>query len=128
MIAVCLELLANGLHGTVQYDLRMVDEGDMVADFLHGSHVVGGEDNRVPFRFQLHDFLLQAVSVHWVESAERFVQDEQLRFMDNRDDELHLLLHSLRQLFQLLVPPRHDVELLEPIGEPCACLLVAETF
>ena len=27
---MCLELLAHGLHGTVQYDLRMVDEGDMV--------------------------------------------------------------------------------------------------
>ena len=40
-------------------------------------------------------------------------------------NELDLLLHPLAQLLYFAVPPRHDVELLEPLGEPLtSCRLV----
>ena len=94
VVTVGLELLPYGLHGPVQNDMRLVDEGDVVAYFLNGCHVVGGEDDGMPFRFQFQDFLFQPFRIDGVESAERLVPDEQPGFMDDRDDELHFLLHA----------------------------------
>ena len=46
------------------------------------------------------------------------VEDQQLGFVEHRDDELHLLGHALRELFDLLVPPLLNAEFDEPLLQP----------
>src|SRR5690606_2120795 len=48
-------------------------------------------------------------------SREWFVEDEQFWFVKHSGDELYLLLHALRQLLHLLVPPVDDSKLFEPV-------------
>ena len=90
-----------------------VDERDMVTNLLHGGHVVRGKHDGGPFALQLRNLLLQQVRVDGVETAERFVQNEKRRFMENRGDELDFLLHPLGEFLHRLVPPLHNPELLE---------------
>ena len=102
-------------HAAGQYQPAVVDEGDVVADVLHRCHVVGGVDDGVSGIAEPQDFGLQQFGVHGVETAERLVEDHQFRLVEDGDDELHLLLHALREF--LLVPPGHDVEFLEPFRQ-----------
>ena len=60
--------------------------------------------------------------------AERFVEDQKFRFVNDGDDELYFLLHPFGQLFQFLVPPGHDIKFFEPAYQPYASFLVGEPF
>ena len=48
--------------------------------------------------------------------------------MQHRGDELHLLLHSLRQFLDLAVPPAVNLKLLEPPLQPPCGLVAAQTL
>ena len=97
--------------------MRVVYQRDVVADFLHGAHVVGREDYGVPFVAQFEDFFFQQFGVDWVEARKRLVKDEKLRLVKHGYYKLHLLLHAFRQLLKFLVPPRIDVKLVEPLAQ-----------
>lgn len=53
-----------------------------------------------------------------IETRKRLVEDQQLRFVQHRDDELDFLGHTLRKFVHLAVPPRFDAEFDEPLLEP----------
>ncbi len=89
-------LLADLLDVAVENHLRLVDQGYFVAYFLHRRHVVGREQDSGTVVLQVEYFLLQQLCVHRVETTEGFVKDEQRGFMQDGDDELNFLLHSLR--------------------------------
>lgn len=72
--------------------------------------------------------LFQHVGVDGVESAERFVEDEQLGFVQDGDDELELLRHALAQFAHFLVPPVFYAEFLEPHLQPGGRFSAGETF
>ena len=86
------------------------------------------EDDRGPFVAQSQDFVFQQVGVDGVESRKRFVEDQQLGFVEHRDDELHLLGHALRELFDLLVPPLLNAEFDEPLLQPHDGFAARKTF
>ena len=125
---VCPETTFHFCHIAGEHNLRTVDQSDIVTNFFNGRHVVRGKDDRVSGIFQFEDFFFQQFGIYGVESAERFVEDQQLRFVDDGDDELYFLLHSFGQLFEFLVPPRHDIEFFEPAHQPCAGFLIGESF
>ena len=86
----------------------------MVAYLLDRRHVVGREDDRRPAVAQPQNLLFEQIGVDRVEARKGFVEDQQFGFVQHRDDELYLLRHSLRQLLDATVPPRRDVEPVEP--------------
>lgn len=92
----------------------MIDEGNLVTHLFDRCHVVRRENNGVAFIAQCQYLAFEQFGIDGVEAREWFVKDKQRRLVQYGDDKLHLLLHTLREFFQLLVPPRHDAELLEP--------------
>ena len=76
------------------------------------------EDERRALVAQRQDFVFQQIGVDRVEARERFVEDQQLGFVQDRDDELHLLGHAFRKFLHLLVPPLLDAEPDEPLLQP----------
>ena len=76
------------------------------------------EDDRRALVAQRQDFVFQQIGVDRVEARERLVEDQQLGFVQDRDDELHLLGHAFRKFLNLLVPPLLDAEPDEPLLQP----------
>ena len=74
----------------------MVDEGDAVAQFLDRSHVMGREQDGGTLVAQFEYRLFQEVGVDGVETAERLIEDEDFRLVDDGGDELDFLLHAFR--------------------------------
>ena len=89
---------------------------------------MGGEDDGVALVAQFKDFAFQQVGIDGVEAREGFVEDEEGRFVEDGDDELHLLLHTLGEFFEFLVPPGHNLKLVEPIREAFFSLGGSEPF
>ena len=81
----------------MQNDLSLVNQGNVVAKPFNLIHLVCREDNRRAAIFEFLDHRNQQISIYWVETAERLVENKQGRLMQNRCDELHLLLHALRE-------------------------------
>ncbi|EJX00410.1 hypothetical protein EVA_11486 [gut metagenome] len=66
------------------------------------------------FITKLQDFALQHFRIDRIETRKGFVEDEQRRLVKYGDDKLHLLLHTLGEFFEFLVPPGHDTKLRKP--------------
>ena len=90
---------ANLVDGTRKDVARTVNERDMVAYLLDRRHVVGREDDRRPAVAQPQNFLFEQIGVDRVEARKGFVEDQQFGFV---------------QLLDATVPPRRDVEPVEP--------------
>ena len=95
-----------------------MDECDVVANFFDTCHVVRGKNDGGSAIAQLQHFVFQQLCIEGIEARKGFVEDQQLRFVQDSDDKLYLLLHTLGEFFELLVPPRHDLEFLKPHFQP----------
>src|SRR5690606_27032520 len=90
--------------------LGIVYQCDELAEFLHGFHAVGREYNgRSPFP-QTQDLILDYVCINGIETAERFVKNNQFGLMQDRHDELYLLRHPLGEFLYFFVPPIPDIQ------------------
>ena len=76
----------------------VVDDGDRFAQRLGGFHLVGREDERPAAVAQLGERLAQEDEVDRVETGERLVHQQDLGVVQDRRDELDLLLVALGQL------------------------------
>ena len=90
---VCPETAFHFCHIAGKHNLRTVDQGDIVTNLFNRRHVVRGKDDCVSGIFEFEDFFFQQFGIHWVKSAERFVEDQKFRFVDDGDDKLYFLLH-----------------------------------
>ena len=79
---------------------------------------MGREQDRSALLFQFEDHVLEHVRIDGIESGERLVHDDQLGLVQQRGDELDLLLHALRHFLDALVDPFRDVEPLRPFARP----------
>ena len=95
------------------------DDADEVAELLGLVHVVGAEDDRAALLPRAEDGVAQHFLVDRIQPRRRLVQDQQLGPVDHRGDELHLLLHALRQRLDLRVLPLRQAHPLEP-ARPCS--------
>ena len=103
------------IDGALQYDLGMVDEGDLLTDLLDRRHVVCREKDGSTLVAQAEDLALELFGIDGIEAGEGFIKDQERRTMDDGGDELHLLGHALGELLDLLVAPLPEVETLEPL-------------
>src|ERR1019366_7948621 len=75
------------------------------------------EDDRLALPLELRQEVLDEDDVDRVKAGERLVEDEHLRIVHDRAEELHLLLHALAQLLGLLLEPRTKVHRVDPRRE-----------
>ena len=90
---------------TREDDFGAVDERDVITEFLDALHVVGGEHEGRSLGLEGKDLALEYLSIYGVKATEWLIEDQQAGLMHDGRDELDLLLHPLRELFDALVPP-----------------------
>src|SRR2546421_4427730 len=77
------------------------------------------EDHRLATTLELDDGILERLRVDRIEPAERFVEYYQIRIVQQRSDELHLLLHPSGKLIDFGETPvlirRLERESLQPV-------------
>ncbi len=86
------------------------------------------ENDRLSLFLHLQHDILQEFGVHRIQTAERLIQDDQLRLMDDRHDELQLLLHSSGKLLDLFGLPLRQVELFQPVINFPPCSTASQTL
>ena len=79
---------------------------------------MGREEDGAALRLVVGQQLLEQPLVDRVETGEGLVEDEDLRLVEHRADELDLLLHALGELLHLLVAPGGEVDPSEPLVDP----------
>lgn len=115
-------------EGATEDEARAVDEGDIVAKSLGGSHVVGGKDDGSALAFETEDLATEKIGIEGVEAAEGFIEDEKHGGVEHSDNKLDLLLHTFGELLNRAVPPRGDVEVVEPLTEAAFGSSLVKTF
>ncbi|CDN42357.1 hypothetical protein BN871_BF_00070 [Paenibacillus sp. P22] len=81
-------------EASVRGDISFVQEDDAAADLLHDVHDMRGIEDRLAFGGKLSENLLDDHDAVCVQSAERLVQKQQIRIVEQAGDEHHLLPHS----------------------------------
>ena len=85
-----------------------------VAEPLDRLHLVARQHERAPLAPQVQQHLAHEVGAHGVEAAQRLVEDQDLRLVQDGGHELHLLLHALGQLVELALAPLGQAQPLQP--------------
>src|SRR5437667_1956606 len=96
------------------------DDAQLLAQLFGLLHDVGREQDRLPATPQVEQGVLHHLSIHGIEPRERLVENQEIRAVEHGRDELHLLLHSLRQLVDAAQAPLSEPESLEPLPGPLA--------
>src|SRR3989454_1258661 len=96
------------------------DDAQLLAQLLGLLHVMGREQDGLPAMAHVEHRVLHHLSVHRIESRERFVENQEVRVVEHRRNELHFLLHPLRQLVDPSQAPLGEAESLEPFPRPLA--------
>ena len=91
------------------------DQAHALAQPLRLLHQMGREQHGGPAAVELEDDLLEHVLIERVETAERLVEDEQLRLVQNGRHELDLLLHPLGEVLDLAFAPGREPQPVEPL-------------
>ncbi len=92
----------------------MIDDHERLAERLGDLHLVGREDDRPTLIAQLDERVAQQRQVDRVEAGERLVHQQDVRPVQDRGDELDLLLIALAELLGAPVGQIRDAEPLEP--------------
>src|SRR5256712_13063851 len=93
----------------------------MVGQILRPLHYDRRKQYRYTIAPQLHHRILQYLRIDGIEPGERLVQHEELGLVQDGRDELHLLLHALRELVHATHAPRFEAQPFEPErgARPC---------
>ena len=101
-----------------QHELAVIDERDRVAQLLDRLHLVRREDERRPSLPHPLERLLEQRDVHRIQPDERLVHDQDRGLVEDRGDQLDLLLVALRELLGPALLVFRDSEARQPL--PCA--------
>ena len=101
----------------VEHLLSVRNQTDPLTESLGLIHEVGGEQDRRAPRVKVTHDLLQNILIDRIQTRKRLVKNQKLGLMNDCADELDLLLHSLGQIFDLLISPLTQTETLQP-GKP----------
>src|SRR5690606_41852299 len=111
---ILAETSLNVAQGSLQDDapVRYQAGGDpKLPDLLPA---VGGEQDAAALVAELPDHVAQQLRIDGIEASEGLIQDEQARIVQQRGNELHLLLHAFRALLCFALHPGNRFESLEP--------------
>ena len=92
-----------------------VDDRERFAQRLRGLHLVGREDDRPTLVAELDERFPQEREVDRVEPGERLVHEQHVRSMEDRGDELDLLLVALAEFLGPAVRVVGDPEPGQPV-------------
>ena len=79
-----------------------MNHDDVLTDFFGLRHDVRGEQNRGPAPVLGKDEVAELPHAHRIQSAEGLIENEEIRFVNDCREELHLLQHALRELLASL--------------------------
>jgi len=96
-----------------------MDQHDRVAQALDELELVAGEDDGNAAARLLPEHPRQHVDADGIESAERLVEDERIRPVNERGRELDALLVPQRQRLGSVAPAFGDAEQLRPVRSAC---------
>ena len=97
----------------------MVDDDDVLAEVLDEIELVAGEEHRHPGSRQLLEQPRHGTHRDGIQPGEGFIEDEQVRLVDQGGDELHPLLVAVGQLVHARSRPFRYPQPLEPqVGDP----------
>src|SRR6266566_1805542 len=97
------------------------DDAQLLAQLLGLLHDVRREQDGLPATAHVEHRVLHHLSVHRIDPRERLVENQEVRVVEHGRNELHLLLHPLRQLVDPAQAPGGEAESLEPFRRPLAC-------
>src|SRR5699024_10271701 len=95
----------------------VVEDAELLAHFLDMFHAVRAEDDRRAIFIKFLYGLFKYLHIDRVEAAEWFIQYDKIGLMDDRGDQLDLLLVYLGQFLYALVPVFRNFEPFEPLIE-----------
>src|SRR5215210_5272171 len=98
-------LLLNSGHRSIEHLLPARNDAHRIAQPLGVFHQVGAENHGFPTLLEVDHGVLERLRIDRIEATERLVQDYEIRVMQDSADELHLLLHSARELVYLRQSP-----------------------
>src|ERR1035437_471212 len=101
--AVALVPLLDLAQIAGQHGLSVVDEANGVAELLHLIHAMGGKQDGLALSLEFEQCLFNQHGVHRVKAGEGLVHDDELGVVEQRGNELDLLLHALGELFSLFL-------------------------
>src|SRR5713226_8025411 len=101
-------------HAAGENEMTAGDEGDGVTDFFDLVHAVGAEEDGLALLAEVDESVHEEGRVDGIEAAEGLVHDDEVGVVEERGDELDLLLHALRELFGLLGDGLGDLHLFAP--------------
>ncbi len=79
---------------------------------------MGAEDDGGAFLLKAQDHILHDIGIDRIQSAEGFIQDDDLWLMNDRCNELKLLFHPLAEGFHLLVSEFFQIQPVKPVINP----------
>src|SRR3989442_5876691 len=90
------------------------DDTQLIAQLLGLLHDVGGEEDGRTTVAQLQHHVLEHLCVDRIEPGERLVEDDERRLVQQRRDELDLLLHPFGELVDAAQAPGAESHALQP--------------
>ena len=106
---------ANVPDGATDDDPATIDDRDRFAHRLDGVHLVGREDERPALVTKLEEGLAEEGDVDRIEAGERLVHQQDLGVVEDRRDELDLLLIALGQLLRPAIAELRDAQAGQPV-------------
>ena len=78
-------------------------------------HLMGAH-NHCPAQIALlNQNILNHLRIHWIKRCKRFVNDNEIWFVNQGCDQLRLLLHAFRKCFNFFLPVAFQIETFEII-------------
>ena len=106
--------LAKLSHIAFEDDPSGIDDRDVAADVADEIELMAAEQHRWPRANSVEEDLLHVLDGHRIEARERFVEDQQVGLVHERDRQLHALLVAARQCLHLVVGAVVDVDAFHP--------------
>src|SRR3989475_13326698 len=100
-------------HGAVDEELPVVQERDIVADFLDLAEKVGAYEHRAAFSLERLDPIADLGHAARIQSRGGLVEDQEFGLIEKRLRDREALLHSLRKLLDSVVRPVRQLDFLE---------------
>src|SRR5258705_10418264 len=101
-------------HAAGEDQMAAGDEGDGVADFFDLVHAVGAEEDGLALLAKVDEGVHEEGGVDGIEATEGLVHDDEVGFVEQRGDELDLLLHAFGELLGFLGDGLGDLHTLAP--------------
>ncbi len=115
-----VQVLHVGLQsaGRIQGDdAAVVDDRDAVAQRIGFEHVMGGQQDGLLFRLQVQDHLAELARPDRVQAEGGFIQEQDVRVVQQRARHVQALLHAAGIALHLLIAAPGQPDHLEQVGD-----------